>query len=184
LAILAGDALFSMAFEVASEAPLPKERLVEILRLIAEASGPSGMIGGQVYDLAYEGVVPTQDIVMRIHSMKTAKLITAALLSGAIGAGEKDRLKDLEFIGMNLGLAFQITDDILDEIGDEKKLGKGVKKDRERGKCTYPAVFGIERAKQDARRLANEAKDKVDSVFGKKGRYLKDLADFIVERSY
>jgi len=185
IAILAGDALYSLAFDLVTRASLPEDRLLKILRLIAEASGPEGMIGGQVYDLQAEGVEPTEELVREIHTRKTGSLISAALVAGGIAAGAgEDVLSSMKEIGDKLGMAFQITDDILDEIGEKGKLGKAVKKDRERGKCTYVRLYGLDKAKKDAKKLVEEAKDLIRKAFSNKGDYLSDLADFIVERGY
>ncbi len=185
IAILAGDALFSMAFEVLFEAPIEKKRLLQIVKLLSVASGARGMIGGQVCDLQAEGAVPDEQMVRKIHRMKTGELIKAALVSGGIAAGADERkLTALRKAGLKLGISFQIVDDILDEIGESEKMGKAVRKDRERGKCTYPRVFGIERAKKDAQDLIEEVKYIINENFGRKGKLLSDLAQFIVERSY
>lgn len=185
IAILAGDALYSMSFKAVTKAPLPKDRLLKIILLMAEASGPEGMIGGQVYDLQAEGVLPTEKLVKEIHTLKTGKLISAALVAGGVAAGvSEETLSILREIGDKLGLAFQITDDILDEVGEKEKMGKKVKKDRERGKCTYVRVFGLEGAKREAKNVAEEAKELIRNKFHQKGKLLLDLADFIVERGY
>ncbi len=185
MAILAGDALFAAAFEVALQAPLPPEVLVRALRELTWASGPEGMIGGQVEDLEAEGQPPTPERVLRIHRKKTAALIASSLALGGIAAQASEvDIQVLKEAGMAMGLAFQIVDDLLDEVASDQALGKRSHKDRARGKCTYPRVFGLERAREDARTYARQAKEILQRAFGPRSARLQEIADFIVERSY
>ncbi len=185
MAILAGDALFAAAFDVALQAPLPPEVLVRALRELTWASGPEGMIGGQVEDLEAEGQPPTPERVLRIHRKKTAALIASSLAIGGIAARAPETdVQVLKEAGLAMGLAFQIVDDLLDEIASEKELGKRAHKDRARGKCTYPRVFGLERSREDARAYARQAREILYRGFGPRARRLMEIADFIVERSY
>ncbi|HDM90388.1 MAG: hypothetical protein DRQ06_02525 [Candidatus Hydrothermota bacterium] len=185
LAILAGDALFSHAFSLIAEADAPADVKIAVIREISRATGPEGLTGGQVLDLISEGAEPTEGLVMDIHRRKTAALISCSLAVGGIvgGAGE-DLLSALREIGTELGLIFQVVDDILDEIGEKDKMGKGVRKDLERGKCTYVRLKGVEAALSDARAMRDRVKELVREKIGEeKGWVLMDLADYIVERS-
>ncbi len=185
MAILAGDALFAYAFDLAVRAPLPASVVLDALREILWASGREGMIGGQVEDLMAEGTEPTPEKVLRIHTRKTAALIRASMVVGGIAArSDPKTLEVLKEAGLAMGIAFQIVDDILDEVGEEKALGKRSHKDRARGKCTYPRVFGIERAKQDAMAYRDRAKSLLEQQFGTRAETLLALADFIVDRIY
>ncbi len=185
MAILAGDALFAAAFEVALQAPLPPATLVRALRELTWASGSEGMIGGQVEDLEAEGREPTPERVLRIHRKKTAALIASSLAIGGIAAQAPEvEIQVLKEAGLAMGLAFQIVDDLLDEIASDRDLGKRAHKDRARGKCTYPRVFGLERSREDARAYARQAKEILARAFGPRSQRLQEIADFIVERSY
>ncbi len=185
MAILAGDALFAYAFDLAVRAPLPAPVILDALKEILWASGREGMIGGQVEDLLAEGTPPTPEKVLRIHRRKTAALIRASLVVGGIAAqADAETLGVLKEAGLALGIAFQIVDDILDEVGEEEALGKKSHKDRARGKCTYPRVFGLERARKDAFDYRDRAKTLLSQRFSDRAKPLLSLADFIVERIY
>ncbi len=186
IAILAGDALFSHAFHTMVQSSMPPDRLVEVLKEITDAIGLDGMLGGQVADVTGENKPPSEEIVKYIHSRKTGKFIRASLKAGGIAAGAAPEIVDLfHRVGEKIGLTFQIVDDILDEIGEKDKLGKSVGKDRESGKQTYVRVFGLEKAKEKARELADSAISEVEEYFGQeKGRPLTALIKFIVERNY
>jgi len=183
LAILAGDALFSHAFSLITEADALADVKIAVIREISRAAGPEGLTGGQVLDLISEGVKPSESLVMDIHRRKTAALISCSLAVGGIvgGAGE-DLLSTLREIGTELGLVFQVVDDILDEIGEKDKMGKGVRKDIEKGKCTYVRLKGVEAALSDARAMRDRVKE-LEKIGEEKGWVLMDLADYIVERS-
>jgi len=185
LAILAGDALFSHSFRLIAEADAPAEVKVAVIREITRATGPEGLTGGQVLDLISEGVEPSEGLVIDIHRRKTAALISCSLaVGGIVGRAGEDLLSTLRQVGAELGLVFQITDDILDEIGEKEKMGKGVKKDLERGKCTYVRLKGVEAALLDARALRDRIKELIREKIGEeKGWVLVELADYIVERS-
>ncbi len=186
IAILAGDALFSHAFYTIVQSRMPPERLVSVLKEITDAIGLDGMLGGQVADVTGENKPPSEEIVEYIHSRKTGKFIRASLKAGGLAAGAPGDVIDLfHRVGDKIGLTFQIVDDILDEIGEKDKLGKSVGKDRESGKQTYVRVYGLQRAKEKARELAESAISEVEDHFGfQKGRPLIDLIKFIVERNY
>ena len=188
LAVLAGDALLTMAFEAMSDVsryPDPSlPRIVLAINEIAKAGGSKGMVGGQVADIEGEGdESPTLEKVNYIHSHKTGKMIEVSLRVGALLAGGGYReVEVLSEYGKKIGLAFQIVDDILGEIGDEKKLGKPVKRDRQKSKCTYPAVVGIDESRKRAKELIEEAKRALSIFEDERCWMLKDLADYILER--
>ncbi len=186
IAILAGDALFGHAFYTMVRSTIPPDRMVRVIREITDAIGLDGMLGGQVADVTGENKEPSEEIVRYIHSRKTGKFIRASLTSGGIAAGAPQHILDVfHSVGDKIGLTFQIVDDILDEIGDKSKLGKSVGKDRESGKQTYVRVFGLEKAKKEASRLASEAISEVENTFGETaGAPLISLIRFIVERNY
>ena len=186
IAILAGDALFGHAFYTMVRSTIPPDRMVRVIREITDAIGLDGMLGGQVADVTGENKEPSAEIVRYIHSRKTGKFIRASLTSGGIAAGAPEHILDVfHSVGDKIGLTFQIVDDILDETGDKNKLGKSVGKDRESGKQTYVRVFGLDRAREEAYRLASEAISEVETTFGEqKGAPLISLIKFIVERNY
>jgi len=177
IAVLAGDALHALAFEIlAAKAP---PMLVEE---IAQAIGSKGMIGGQVMDLESEGKESTPQEVEYIHQRKTGFLITTAVRAGAIcGEAEEKQLTALTQYGQRIGLAFQIIDDVLDVEGKYEDLGKEVGVDEGRGKITYPKVFGLEDSREIAARLIQEAKGSL-VLFGPDAHILSQIADFIVKR--
>jgi len=153
-AILAGDALQALAFEVLSGCRARDDRICRSVRLLARTAGSRFLVGGQVADLEGEGAEPTEERLLFVHQRKTAELIAASITIGALLAGAEDRvLRELELIGRNAGLAFQIIDDILDRVGSEEAVGKGLRKDKKKEKITYPACFGVERSRQRAGEL-------------------------------
>jgi geranylgeranyl diphosphate synthase type II len=186
IAILAGDALFAYAFKLLLESDISSDLKVKVMKEIVDATGSMGMIGGQVYDLISEGVEPTEELVKKIHERKTSALIRASLVVGGIAAEAGEELiGSYRRIGQNLGMAFQIVDDVLDETGEKEKLGKSVGKDRESGKCTYVKLYGLERAREDAKKYADEAANIAKLTFGEeKGWLLTSLAEFIVKRAH
>jgi len=183
MAILAGDALFNQAFMTALEAQIPPERLLQALRILTKKSGLGGVIGGQVYDLEGEGTQPTLEGVRRIHECKTAALIQAPLMMGAVAAGAgEEEVARMEQVGYHMGLAFQMMDDYLDEVGDAVTLGKTPGKDRAQGKLTYPAVRGLEGTLEDARKEMEQAWALL-AAYGDRAWFLRDLGRFILERA-
>ena len=183
IAILAGDALQTRAFEVLAHLGCPAPQAVAVLAEIAHAVGTvDGMIGGQVLDLEAEHKKPDAPTLEYIHRSKTGALITAALVSGALYAGanpgEIDRIRRF---GQQAGLAFQIADDILDVTQSSEQLGKTAGKDVAAEKVTYPALYGIEEATKMADRLVNAGCAELDP-FGPRADALKELAHFLVER--
>ncbi len=189
MAILAGDALLTHAFQLMAEnarAPgIPAARVVEAVRVVATAAGSLGMVGGQAVDLASaEGAVwgaARARVLDFIHRRKTGALIKASLDAGAVlGGGSPKQRRALAAYGEQIGLAFQIADDILDIVGNKKLLGKRGS-DRDNGKLTFPAVHGMEESRRRAARAVARAKDAL-SLFGKKAAALAALADYIIER--
>ena len=183
LAILAGDALFIEAINLFLKGPLKNELKARMLLELTHALGVNGVIGGQVLDINAEGKMHSLKLVQNIHRMKTAKFIEVSMVIGGIAAEASENIiKKLHEIGENIGFAFQIVDDILDETGEKEVVGKETHKDRERGKCTYPSVIGLERSKEEALNLINKAKQEIEKTFGQKGEVLKAISDYIYTR--
>ena len=179
-AILAGDALLNLAYELMGRSAHP--RALKALSAIASAAGSSGMIAGQAADMWMEGREADQDMLRYIHSHKTADLITAPVVAGLILAGADDRqLEQGRIYGCHLGLAFQIVDDLLDELGDETKVGKRLGKDHAVGKLTWPGLYGIEQARDEAARQIDMAV-KAAGFFGARGEFLIALAQNSLKR--
>ena len=183
IAILAGDALQTQAYEVLSRLKCSAEARVRIIEEIAHGTGTvEGMIGGQVVDLEAEHTKPSPEMLEYIHRSKTARLITASVVSGGFYAGAKDReAEKLRAFGMAIGLAFQIVDDVLDVTQTSEQLGKTAGKDTASEKATYPALFGIEKSQQKADELVDKAFAELES-FGPRAENLKELARFLIER--
>lgn len=181
MAILAGDALLTCAFEVLARTPRGGA-VAGIARAIARGVGTQGMVGGQVLDLEGEGKPATLASVRAIHRWKTAALITACCEAGALAGGARRAEHEcLREYGQKIGLAFQIVDDILDVTSSPEALGKTPGKDERAGKATYPAVLGLEKAREEASRLMAQALAAL-SVLGPRGRTLEALGRFVVER--
>ena len=185
-AILAGDSLLTWAFDLLT-APAPHlspGRQLAITQIIARAAGPTGMVGGQSLDIAYENQDFPFEILQIIHRSKTGALLTAAVEAGAVGAGasavEQERMVRY---GNQIGLAFQIVDDLLDVTGTTEKLGKTVGNDQKRGKATYPAYFGIAGSRQKAQTAVQAAKEAI-ADFDEKADPLRAIADYIYARSH
>ena len=183
IAILAGDALQTQAYEVLAQLNCPAEARVAIIREIAHGTGTiDGMIGGQVVDLEAEHKKPDLATLEYIHRSKTAALITASVVSGGMYAGatpaDIDRLR---IYGQSIGLAFQIVDDVLDVTQTSEQLGKTAGKDTAAEKATYPALFGIEESTRKADALVEQACAQLDN-FGERAATLKELARFLVAR--
>ena len=183
IAILAGDALQTYAYEVVSKLKCPAEARVRIVYEVARATGTvQGMIGGQVMDLEAERTTPGATTIKMIHESKTAALITAALVTGAIYAGASpEQEKALRTFGKCIGLAFQIIDDILDVTQSSEQLGKTAGKDQHSQKATYPALFGIDESLIQADALIGKGEQAL-ALFGERGETLKQLASYLVER--
>jgi geranylgeranyl diphosphate synthase, type II len=213
IAILAGDALQNLAFQVISNLPAPPATVVAILHDFAVAIGtgvgapsaiPPGMIGGQVMDIEGEGHKPTPELVERIHRAKTGALITTSIVCGGLlGLGhclahgygssnsvlgpecgtDTNTLARLRTFGEKAGLAFQIVDDILDMTQTSAELGKTAGKDTASDKATWPAVYGIEQSKHDAAELIADAFAALEP-FGEAATPLKSLAQYLVDRTH
>ena len=183
IAILAGDALQTLAYETLAKLLCSAEARVAIIREIAHGTGTvDGMIGGQVVDLEAERVKPTLATLEYIHRSKTAALITASVVSGGIFAeASSAQVERLRSFGQSVGLAFQIVDDVLDVTQTSEQLGKTAGKDTAAEKTTYPALFGIDESLQKADALVDQACDELNE-FGSAASTLKELARFLVER--
>ncbi len=183
IAILAGDALQTQAYEVLAGLHCAADSRVRIIAEIAHATGTvDGMIGGQVVDLEAEHSKPDLQTLEYIHRAKTAALITASLVSGGIYAdGTGDEIQRLRCFGQQIGLAFQIVDDVLDVTQTSEQLGKTAGKDTAAEKTTYPALFGIEDSLKRADTLVRDAFAQLDP-FGARAETLKEIARYLVER--
>jgi geranylgeranyl diphosphate synthase, type II len=183
IAILAGDALQTRAFEVLAELDCPPAAVVKIIGLIAQAVGSvEGMIGGQVLDIESEHLKPTPEIVEKIHRAKTGALIRVSVVSGGVYAGATaEDVARLDRFGRKAGLAFQIVDDVLDMTVDSAHLGKTAGKDQATEKATWPAVYGIEQSRRDAAQLIEEAFAALEP-YGSRADGLKSVAGYLVER--
>ena len=182
-AILAGDALLTLAFETIAAAPVDATRRVAMLAEISTAAGTiNGMVGGQVADLEAEGKRIDPEMLEYIHRSKTAALIRASISSGALCAGASaDDVARLRRFGESLGLLFQVTDDILDIEESSAALGKTAGKDAEQQKATYPAVYGLDRSHQIANELAAKAIAEL-APYGNRASRLREIAEFLVHR--
>jgi len=183
IAILAGDALQTQAYEVLAQLRCSAEARVRIVAEIAHGTGTiDGMIGGQVVDLEAEHTRPDVQMLEYIHRAKTAALITASLVSGGLYTeGRGEAILRLRGFGQKIGLAFQIVDDVLDVTQTSEQLGKTAGKDSAAEKATYPALFGIEESLRRADRLVSDAFSDLE-FFGLRAGALKDLARYLVER--
>ena len=184
MATLAGDALLTLAFEVMlRQQGVSAEKLVQVVREISTAAGPDGMVGGQALDMESEDKQISMETMKNIHLGKTGALFRAAIRSGAIlGGASEDELQALTVYADNFGLAFQITDDILDVIGDAEVIGKPVGSDEKNHKSTYVTLTSLE----EAQRLAQEAVDTaIDAlkIFGEEADFLRELVAFLVKRN-
>lgn len=157
-ALLAGDGLLTQAFQIIGDCDLSDSKKVLATRLLAQNSGVLGMIGGQVIDLKYESETPDLKQLLSVHRLKTGALISAACLLGCIAAGaDNDKISAASRFAYNLGIAFQIKDDILDVVGNSEILGKPVGSDAENEKTTYVTLEGLEKAQSDVEKLTNSA---------------------------
>ena len=183
LATLAGDALLTMAFELlARQQGVPAETMLRVVREISEAAGANGMVGGQALDLASEGKRIDMDTLRRMHMAKTGALFRASVRSGAIlGGADETQLAALTEYAEAFGLAFQITDDILDVTGDAAAIGKPVGSDERNHKSTYVTLTSLEEAKRLAREAADRAHEAL-APLGGKAAFLDELAEYLVTR--
>jgi geranylgeranyl diphosphate synthase, type II len=183
IAILAGDALLTFAFQTLAMAPVEPQRRLALLAMIAEAAGTDrGMIGGQVADLEAEGKPSDKAMLEYIHRSKTAALIRASIVAGAIAAGaDRADVNRLLSFGENIGWAFQVVDDILDVEESSAALGKTAGKDQAQKKATYPALHGLEVSRDIAADLEAKALKELD-FYGERGVRMRQLAQFLVAR--
>jgi geranylgeranyl diphosphate synthase type II len=185
MAILAGDALLTCAFQVLSRtAELRPEKRIKLVDELSTAAGTvRGMIGGQVHDLEGEGKTPSVELLEAIHRAKTGALLCASVRMGAICAGAaEEQFQALSCYGEHVGLAFQIVDDILDVEQPSEALGKTAGKDAQQGKITFPAVYGLDRSREMAEEERVRAHRAVD-IIGERANRLREIADLVVRRT-
>ncbi len=172
MAILAGDALLTLAFETLAKVE-PRELVPELVGLLAVAAGHAGMVGGQAADMTFEGTPVERKTLRYIHTHKTSDLIRCGLaMGGRIGSGTSGQVEALETFGGKIGLAFQVQDDILDEVSDAATMGKATGKDADRGKSTYPVLLGLEGARAYFARLLGQARKALGQGLGQAGEPL------------
>jgi farnesyl diphosphate synthase len=183
-ALLVGDALQSLAFEVLSQPNLCMQtnHQISMLNILAKASGSTGMAGGQAIDLSSVGKTLSQSDLEQMHQLKTGALIQAAVLLGGIN-GDLEKIAAISTYAKNIGLAFQVVDDILDVEADSSTLGKTAGKDADSNKPTYVSILGLADAKQHAQQLYNNAVDAL-TPFGESALRLRELAGFITQRRF
>lgn len=183
-ALLAGDTLLTESFGVAMKSDTDAENKLRALDVLRERAGANGMIGGQVMDLAFEKENPDAKRLENMYSKKTGALLSAAAEIGCILAGANENTISIaREYALKLGLAFQIIDDILDIIGDEEVLGKPIGSDSENNKTTFVTIYGLEKAKEIATKLSNEAIALLEKFDGDKTN-LKELTHFLLNRNY
>jgi len=185
MAVLTGDALLTEVFAIIAQTePTKRYDVGDYVREIAETGGSRKLIGGQVLDLEGEGKSLTKAQLIKIHEAKTAALLTCSVRLGAMTANATPRkLEALTAFGYNLGLAFQVIDDILDVTQTTEKLGKTAGKDEAVDKSTYPAILGLEASRKEAARLTRKALKSLE-VFGRRGARLEQIARYLLEREY
>ena len=184
-ALLAGDALLTHAFfAAANAADIPPERVSRAISVLAQKAGIYGMVGGQVMDLDFEKNGANGEELTAMYIKKTSCLLEAAAMCGAVLAGaDEETVKKAEEYAENLGLAFQITDDILDCTADEKTLGRPIGSDKKNGKTTFVTLFGLYGAKQKAALLTKKAEDILNGFSGDTS-YLNELTEYLLNRNY
>ncbi len=183
-AILAGDALLALAFEVVARDVHPPEIGARCCKELAHAAGAEALVGGQADDLAAEASGGDLSLLDRIHRRKTGALFRVSLRLGGIVADAPDELIGaLDAYGQKLGLAFQIVDDLLDLNGDDQALGKRTRKDSDRGKLTFPALLGVDQSRERAARLIDEACESL-ADFGPRANGLTQLARYVLDRNH
>lgn len=183
-AILAGDALIPLAFQVLAEGMESAEQARRAVVALAKAAGASELVGGQVDDLGNQFGQPALEVLESIHLRKTAAMIAVSLkLGGLVAGAAEETLARLENYGKKLGLAFQIADDLLDLKGEQAKIGKKTGKDEARGKLTYPGLLGVDRSMALAGELIAEARNELTGL-GARASGLQQLARFFIDRTY
>ncbi|PBF91431.1 polyprenyl synthetase family protein [Clostridioides difficile] len=187
MGILAGDALLNYAFEVMLAGSINKEnpeKYLKSINEIAKGAGIYGMIGGQVVDVESENKQIEKEKLDYIHMNKTAAMMVGCMRAGAtIGGANSEQMEEITKYAKNIGLSFQIVDDILDIVGDEAKLGKKVGSDIENHKSTYPSLLGLDKSKEIAHNLIDEAKKSIEKLSDDVD-FLKGLAEYIIDREY
>ena len=182
-AVLAGDGLLTYAFELmAAQSVAPAHKILQAIRIFAHAAGPAGMVGGQYFDLPSEGGVPTRAAMELMHRSKTGVIFTAIVQMAALLADVSDEtMKALTMYGDQLGLAFQITDDILDVVGSEKEMGKPVGSDEKNHKTTYVSLLGVEGAREEAKQTTARALAALQE-FDENAEFLRQLVIYLEQR--
>ena len=181
-AILAGDALLTDAFNIIAEADAKPALLLKVINELSYGSGPEGMVGGQSMDILLEGKKADKKQLLYIHTHKTGALIRASVRIGAIMANASSaKLNALTEYGEKIGLAFQVTDDILDVTGTMEEMGKPTGSDNAKGKNTYPSIFGLKESQMRAEKLVNDSLKALQG-FGKKAEPLEEIAKYILSR--
>ncbi|MEK5705854.1 polyprenyl synthetase family protein [Clostridioides difficile] len=187
MGILAGDALLNYAFEVMLAGSINKEnpeKYLKAINEIAKGAGIYGMIGGQVVDVESENKQIEKEKLDYIHMNKTAAMMVGCMRAGAtIGGANSEQMEEITKYAKNIGLSFQIVDDIIDIVGDEAKLGKKVGSDIENHKSTYPSLLGLDKSKEIAHNLIDEAKKSIEKLSDDVD-FLKGLAEYIIDREY
>ncbi len=182
-AILAGDSLLTLAFDILASQDAEPAVTVRLIRILTQAAGPSGMIAGQMADIASTNVAGDIEILEYIHVNKTAKMFAAAAEMGAAsGNADKERTDRLREYGLKIGLGFQVADDILDVVASSEQLGKTAGKDQLQGKMTYPSIVGMDASQAIAEKLADEAIETLD-IFGDEADILRQLAMELLKRT-
>jgi geranylgeranyl diphosphate synthase type II len=187
VALLAGDGLLTEAFRLMTDmGGLDGEeavRRLKVIEIVATAAGYQGMVGGQVVDIQSEGGEVSLPLVQFIHRHKTAALLTASVTAGGIlGGGIEDQISALNLYGQHIGLAFQISDDILDIEGDSRKMGKSAGSDERKGKLTYPSVLGLDKSKDIQEEMIDSAIGALKG-FDREAEPLRQIARYIIERN-
>lgn len=184
IAILAGDALLNKAFEIVSATNTQNPSLtLRAISILAKSAGTEGMIGGQVVDLESENKMIDSDLLKYLHSLKTGAIIRSSCVIGAVLSGASDeQVKAADDFALNLGIAFQIQDDILDVTGSEKSLGKPIGSDKENNKNTYVTLFGLDKARTLSEKYSKKSIDALN-IFGDKAGFLKDMTLYLLNRN-
>ena len=183
MAVLAGDALLTLAFELISDSGLNSDLAIQLISDLSRAAGGDGMIGGQVIDISVESEARSEEIITQLQRLKTGALIEFAVTTGAkLTGASANQIKGLAEFAADLGLAFQIKDDILDIEGSAEAVGKAVGKDENLGKVTFVSILGLNGAKEKARTLADRAKSRL-APYGKQANMLCDTVDFVLDRA-
>ncbi len=182
IAVLAGDGLQALAFDILAGLDLPASMRVQLIAALARAAGANGMVGGQAIDMTVQENERDQALISQLQALKTGALIEYAVWAGAyLGGADAAQISALDQYAQKLGLLFQITDDILDETGEPELMGKAVKKDQNQGKITFVTLLGLNGAKDKAQQLAREAQSDV-ALMGETAKILCAIVDFVLAR--